>query len=380
MYVNMNHAATSATKPKEVADALTGYLTENHHQSAGRGGELAAVQTALESRMALAGLFGVRNPTQVVFTSGATESLNMAINGLVRDGCHVLASSLEHNAVARPLHLLQQQGRISVTWLACQADGTLDPQTVRDALRPNTRLLVMTHASNVLGNVLPVRECFEIAKQHGLYTVLDAAQTAGHMPVVLDEWTDLIAFTGHKGLRGVAGSGGLVLREGLAGEMQLWKAGGTGSHSHSLDMPAVLPDRFEAGTPNMLGILGLQAAAVALQAAGVEEVQKHERAVTARFVEGLRQLPVVVYGKPDAENQLPVVSMNLAGMDAGALARQLQQGFEIDTRSGLHCSPLAHKTIGTFPQGALRFSFGAETTAQEIDYALDALQKISTGR
>lgn len=377
MYVNMNEAATSAAKPKEVIEALTAFLCENNQQSAGRGGdELAAMQAILESRKALAGLFGAQKPSHVIFTSGATESLNMAIHGLATEGCHVLATSLEHNAVARPLHLLQQQGRIEVTWLASGPDGSFDPRQIHGAVRPNTRLLVMTHASNVLGNVLPVAQAFALAKEHGLFTVLDAAQTAGHMEVKLDENTDAIAYTGHKGLRGVAGIGGLVLGQSAADNLQAWKAGGTGSHSQSLDMPDFLPDRLEAGTPNLLGIISLRAAVEAIGKAGLEAIRSHEKEITTRFVKGLHLLNAERYGSYEEEDWMPVVSMNMPGMDAGILARQLSEEFGIETRSGLHCAPLAHQTIGTFPQGTLRFSFGADTTVQEVDYVLDALEEI----
>lgn len=377
MRINMNHAATSGCKPKEVIDAVTAYLNENNHRSAGRGGsELGTAQIALESRIALAEMFGAHNPANVIFTSGATESLNMVIHGLARNGCHVLATSLEHNAVARPLHLLQQKGEIEVTWMPCEPDGTFDPASVHKFVRSGTRLLVMTHASNVVGNILPVAEAFQAAKQHGLITVLDAAQTAGHMAVALDKNTDVIAFTGHKGLRALAGTGGFVLNKGIAGEMQAWKAGGTGSHSQSLEMPDFLPDKLEPGTPNTLGIISLHAAAQAIAATGIDAIRNYEKKITTRFVDGLKQLPVDIYGRYDAERWVPVVSMNIPGMDAGMLARRLEDEFEIETRSGLHCAPLAHKAIGTFPQGTLRFSFGVDTTYSDIEYALKALKKI----
>ena len=379
MYTNMNHAATSGTKPKEVIDALSAFLHENRHQSAGRGGnEIVAMRTVFESRSALAKFFGAKNPAHVVFSSGATESLNIAINGFVSEGCHILATSLEHNAVARTLNLLQQHRRIKVTWLPCAPDGSFDPQTIEAAIRPNTQLLVMTHASNVLGNMLPVAESFEIAKRQGLFTILDAAQTAGHTEVKLDDNTDIIAFTGHKGLRGISGIGGLVLNENAPDKIAIWKAGGTGSHSQSLDMPDFLPDKLEPGTPNMFGIISLTAAVQAINTRGLETICKHEKTITARFVDGLRQLPVVMYGSFDIERWMPVVSLNIPNMDAGIAAQQLSEEFGIEVRSGLHCAPLAHKTIGTFPYGTLRFSFGADTTIQEVEYALSALAKVAT--
>lgn len=380
MHVYMNHAATSAAKPKEMIDALAAYLAGNDQQSAGRGEELAAARVALDARINLAELFGAPSPSHVIFTSGATQSLNMAIHGLVRDGDHILATGLEHNAVARPLYLLQQQGRAEVTFLPCYPDGCFDPQTIRSAVRPNTRLFLMTHASNVLGNVLPVKEAFRIAREYGLYTVLDAAQTAGHIEVTLDEDTDLIAFTGHKGLRGVAGSGGFILNRSIAEKLAVWETGGTGSRSDSLDMPDFLPDRFEPGTPNTLGIIALGAAAAALQAENLEKIRSHEKRVTTRFVDGLKQLPVLTYGNYEEENWMPVVSMNILGFDAGVLARRLYEDFGIQTRSGLQCAPLAHQSIGTFPHGTVRFSFGYDTTEQEIDYVLEALAKLASDR
>ncbi|MDL2258376.1 aminotransferase class V-fold PLP-dependent enzyme [Eubacteriales bacterium OttesenSCG-928-K08] len=377
MLVNMNHAATSGTKPKEVVDAITEYINENHHQSVGRGGnELSTARMVFDSRVALAELFGASKPANVVFTSGATDSLNIAINGLVRPGCHVLATSLEHNAVARPLYLLQKQKQIEVTFLPHHPDGTFDPETISAAIRPNTRLLIMTHASNVLGNILPVEEAFKIAKQHGLFTVLDAAQTAGHMPVALNENTDIIAFTGHKGLRGVAGIGGLALGKSIASELQPYKAGGTGSFSHSLDMPDFLPDKLEPGTPNLIGIISLKAAAQVIQKTGFKAIREHEQRITTRFVNGLKKLPVTIYGNYNEQNWMPVVSINVPDMDAGALARRLFDEFLIETRSGLHCAPLAHKTIGTIDFGTLRFSFGVDTTEEEIDYTLKSLAAI----
>lgn len=378
MQVNMNHAATSPTHPQAVASAAMAYLQQGNHQNMGRGqGELASAQAALESRMELAAFFGASGPHHVIFTSGATESLNIALNGLVQKGGHVLATGLEHNAVARPLHLLQQRGHIEVTWLPVNPKGTFNPACLQGAIRRNTRLLVMTHASNVVGNVLPVEACFKTAKQNGLFTLLDAAQTAGHVPVALGRHTDAIAFTGHKGLRGLAGTGGLVLSKEAASAMCVWKAGGTGSHSSSLAMPDFLPDKFEAGTQNILGILCLRAAVAHIKQVGLCAIQAHERALTTQFLEGLRGLPVEVYGHYDAENWVPVVSLNMPGVDAGALARQLDAGYGIQTRSGLHCAPLAHKAIGTFPRGTLRFSFGASTTRQEIEYTLNALKEIS---
>lgn len=311
-----------------------------------------------------------------MLTSGATESLNMAINGLVRPGCHVLSTGVEHNAVARPLQLLAQRGLIQLDFLPCTPAGLLDPQQIARAVRPNTRLLVMSHASNLLGTVQPVAECFRLAKAHGLFTLLDAAQSAGHLPVLLDENTDVIAFAGHKGLGGLAGVGGFVLAKGVERELLPWKAGGTGSHSQSLDMPDFLPDKYEPGTPNSLGILSLRVAVEELLEVGIEPIHQAEQALTRHFLQGLAALPVQVQGSKNAAQSVPVVSVNAPGQDAGLLARRLQQEHGVLTRSGLHCAPLAHQTAGSFPAGSLRFSFGRHTTTDELDYTLAALEAV----
>lgn len=379
MRVNMNHAATCATNPPQVIEALTAHLNEGSHTSlGGRGGdEVSALRTALNSRIALAELFGAPSPSHVVFTSGATESLNMAIHGLVRKGCHVIASSLEHNAVARPLKLLENRGEIEVSWLACDEDGELDVSAIESEIRPTTRVMILTHASNVIGNILPVEEAFGIAKKHGIFTVLDAAQTAGHIEVKLNELTDIIAFTGHKGLRGVVGSGGLVLSEAIVPELEIWKAGGTGSQSQLLEMPAFLPDRFEPGTPNTLGIISLAAAVSAINEQSLEAIRARELELIQYFMDGLASLPVRTYGNFVPKKWVPVISLSIEGVDSGVAAARLSEEFDIETRSGLHCSPLAHKTLGTFPEGTLRFSFASETSIEELDYTLKAIASIA---
>ncbi len=381
MRVYLNHAATAGTRLQSVSDAIQAFLSENRAQSVGRGGDdIEALRAVYEARKTLAGFFRAPDPAHVVFTSGATESMNMAIHGLIRDGCHVLMSSLEHNAAARTLHLLERQGRISVSAIPADRNGCFDPQDIKACIRPNTRLLVMTHASNVLGNILPIAESFAVAKGYGVLTLLDAAQTAGHIETALSGDIDAIAFTGHKGLRGVAGSGGLILNRGVEKQMAVWKAGGTGSRSESLEMPDFLPDMMEPGTPNLLGIAGLRAAVEGIEAAGLNAIRAHERRLSAMFAEGLRQLPAKVYGRYEPQSWTPVVSMNAPGFDAGELAHRLLTEYGIETRSGLHCAPLAHQAIGTYPYGTLRFSFGADNTMEEAAYALKALEETLTLR
>ncbi|MDR0553484.1 MAG: aminotransferase class V-fold PLP-dependent enzyme [Treponema sp.] len=374
MGIYANYAATAPALSEAVARELKEYLG-GLHLNAGRNFEgLEAGAIALRARRAIGTLFGAADPLRVIFTSGATAALNMAIQGLVRPGDQVLATSVEHNAAARPLEDLRERGVIDLVWLPCAQDGSLDPGTLRRAIGKTTRLLVMTHASNVLGTLLPVGECFRIAHEAGIRTIVDLAQTGGHIPFALDETCDAAVFAGHKGLGGLAGAGGLVLGKSAAAAMRPWILGGTGSGSHSLAMPEFLPDKFEPGTQNTLGILSLAASVEELLSIGIETIRERDRSLTSRFIAGLRGLRKPrICGTGDPERSVAVVSLTIPGCDAGELARRLFDGWGIITRSGLHCSPLAHKTAGTFPGGTVRFSFGRGTTEAEIDAILEAI-------
>ena len=375
--INMNHAATSPTKPAEVKQAVISYLDENNHLNLNRGNaELESVEIALEARMTLGSFFEQINPSNIVFSSGATESLNMAINGFVTPGCHVISTSLEHNSVSRPLDLLEQKGLIETTYLPCNIDGTLDPNSIRKYIKSNTRLLVATHASNVLGTILPTSELFSIAKEYGIYTVLDSAQSVGHIEVKSDDNTDVIAFAGHKGLRGFPGIGGMVLSKLAAKDMQVWKAGGTGSHSQSLEMPSFLPDKFEPGTQNIIGMISLREAVKVVEKEGINNIREQEKALISHMIDGLSSLPVTIHGTKDKTKSVPVVSISIPEKDVGLIANTLLKDYGIYTRSGLHCSPLAHKTAGTFPEGTLRFSFSSDTKKEEIDTVISSLEQI----
>lgn len=375
--IYLNHASTSPVKSQRVIDALTTHLTRNLHLNAGRNFDgLQDNALALDCRMTLGRLLGVPNPARIIFTSGITAALNIILHGLLKKNDHVLATSLEHNAVARPLTLLQQHGTISITWLQCAPDGSLDPELINKSIRPNSKLLVMTHASNVLGTILPTDACFAMAKQHGLATVLDTAQTAGGLETKMNPHTDILAFTGHKGLGGLAGIGGFALAKGMEQKIEPWLTGGTGSASDLFEQPDFLPDKFEPGTPNTVGILSLGAAVKELLEIGIETIREQEMTLTQRFIDGARTLPVAIHGPGDAKKSMPVVSLTAPGTDPATLARRLYEEFGIITRCGLHCSPLAHRTAGTFPEGTLRFSFGRETTEREIDAALAALATV----
>jgi selenocysteine lyase/cysteine desulfurase len=391
-----NYAATTPALSPVVVKELCEYAGGTHLNAARNFEGLEAGAIALRARRAVATLFNTADPLKVIFTSGATASLNMAINGMTRQGDHVLATGVEHNATARPLEALRKNGVIELDWLRCDPDGSLEPQTVRKAIRKNTRLLVMNHASNVLGTILPVTECFRIAREYGIWTILDAAQTAGVLPIALGgaagafslgaaqtagvlpialgDCCDFLGFTGHKGLGGLAGSGGFVIGEDAAAQMRAWIRGGTGSASDSLDMPGFLPDKFEPGTQNTIGILSLAVSVEEILQSGVEKIRERERALTARFIAGLRTIKkITLCGTGDAERGVALVSIVVRGYDAGEASRYLFENHGIITRSGLHCSPLAHKTAGTYPGGTVRFSFGSGTTESDIDTALLAL-------
>jgi selenocysteine lyase/cysteine desulfurase len=311
-------------------------------------------------------------------------SVNMILGGLLKPGDHVLTTHVEHNALARPLNRLRKQGLIEVDFLPNAPDGAFDPSLIKKSVRPNTRLLAMTHASNVLGTLLPWEESFAAAKDYGLFTLLDTAQTAGAFPLMINNHTDALAFTGHKGLGGLAGTGGFVLSKDAAALLEPWVCGGTGSASASLDQPGALPDKFESGTANVLGILSLALAVEDIRERGLDTIRRREQTMTRRFLEGARNIPgLVVYGTGDAETSAPIVSVNAAKdspwFDNALLARKLFDDYRIITRCGLQCSPLAHQCAGTFPGGTLRFSFGFDTTEAEIDQALKGLERI-TGR
>lgn len=377
-----NYAATSPALSPVVIAEIRAYAGETH-LNAGRNFEgLEAGAVVLRARRAVGALFGVADPLRVLFTGGATMSLNMAIHGLLRPGDHALATSVEHNAASRPLEALRKSGVIALDWLQCAPDGSLDPALVRAGIRKNTRLLVMSHASNVLGTIAPVTDCCRIAREYGIFTVLDAAQTGGIVPFppaspaapFPEAYGDAIVFAGHKGLGGIAGIGGLVIGERAGAEMRPWIRGGTGSVSDSLEMPDFLPDKFEPGTRNTLGALSLAASVEEITRAGVAAIGEREQALTARFIAGLGDIKKArLYGTRDPRRGVAVVSLTVDGYDAGEVSRLLFERNGVITRSGLHCSPLAHKTAGTFPNGTIRFSFGRWTTETEIDTILEAL-------
>lgn len=380
--IYLDNASTSFPKPPGVVEAVCSYMSEQG-TNVGRGDYETAwdVEDALlDTRERVCRLLNGPSPRDVVFTRNVTEALNMVLKGMLRPGDHVVVSSMEHNAVMRPLVQLEGRG-ISFSRARCRPDGTLDPAEVERLIGPSTRAVVMTHASNVCGTVLPMAEVGEVCRAHGVRFVVDAAQTAGVLDVDMAAWhADAVCFAGHKGLLGPQGTGGAVIADDLAHEIEPLVAGGTGSVSNSEEVPGFMPDRLEAGTPNLPGLMGLRASLGWLEERGVASVREHELSLTGRLLEGFADLEarglVRTVGLPGTEGRVGVVSVQTPGRDPAAVAHELSTRYGIQTRVGLHCAPSAHKTLGTYPEGTIRFSVGWATTDEQIDEALEALETI----
>ena len=382
--IYFDNAATSWPKPPCVAEAMTQYMAEVG-ASPGRSGHRLAVEAArrlYDAREAVADLFHAPDPLRVVFGANVTEALNLALNGLLRPGDHVITGSMEHNAVMRPLRALERNG-VQITVVPCSPDGALDPADLAAAVGPATRLIALNHASNVTGTLLPVAEAGRIARQHDLLLLVDAAQTAGAYPIDMQsDAIDLLAFTGHKSLYGPMGTGGLAIGDRVDVHLlQPLKRGGTGSRSEREEQPDFLPDLCESGTPNAVGLAGLAAGTRWVLAQGVERIRAHELALTAQLLSGLAEIPgVTVYGPRDARRQTATVSFVIAGLEHSDVGMRLDDEYAIMCRVGLHCAPAAHRTLGTFPAGTVRFGLGAFNTAEEISAALEAVATLARGR
>jgi cysteine desulfurase family protein len=378
MTIYFDNAATSWPKPPEVRAALEGHFGEAGGNP-GRSGHrmsIAAARVVEDARDRVAELFGMTDPGRVIFTKNATEALNVAIYGVVGPGGHVVTSSIEHNSVMRPLRHLEALGA-EVTVVPCAPDGTLDADDVRRAIRPDTRLVVTLHGSNVTGALLPIAGIARAARTAGVPYLVDASQTAGAVPLDMEALgIDLLAFTGHKSMLGLTGTGGLCLAEGI--EVPPLMRGGTGSRSDLEFQPDFLPDALESGTMNTAGLAGLAAGVGHVLGRGVEAIHAHELALVARFVEGVAEIEgVTEYGPKDLDQRCGVISFNVAGMTCSEVGTLLDRDYEIMSRVGLHCAPGAHRTIGTFPTGTVRFGFGAFSTVEEVDRSLEAIREIA---
>lgn len=375
--IYLDNAATSWPKPEEVYTVMERFLREAGANPGRAGHRMAreAERVILETRTRLARFFGAPVPERVVFTLNATDSLNIALKGLLKPGDHVITSCLEHNSVARPLNRLAALG-VEVTRVANDSVGLIDLEALRRSIKRNTRLIVINHASNVLGTVRPIRELGRIAKENGLLLVVDAAQSAGHLPIDVEkDGIDILACSGHKGLLGPPGVGILVLKDEIP--VSPWREGGTGSRSESPVQPEAYPYRLESGTPNTVGIAALGAGVAFIEKVGLAQIRAHEDMLVNRLLEGLRSISgVKIYGPADASLRTGIVSFNLAGwepVDAGAV---LDHVYGIAARTGLHCAPWAHEAIGTFPAGCIRFSTGYFNTVEEIDQAVAAVREL----
>jgi cysteine desulfurase family protein len=375
-----DNAATSFPKPPAVEQALLSYHRDIG-ASAGRGTyprAVAAGRLLDETRGLLARLFHVRKPEQLIFTFNTSDALNLAIKGIPwKAGDSAVVSMMEHNSVMRPLHALQERFGIKIIKVKASPEGLVDPIDVAKAIDARTRLIALVHGSNVSGTLQPVAEVGDIARRKGIPLLVDAAQTAGALPIDVEEMKiDLLAFPGHKALMGPLGTGALYIREGL--QLETLKEGGTGSRSEREVQPDFLPDRYEAGSHNALGIAGWKAALEFVLEKGVEAIRAHEETLMDQFFNGLKDIPgLTVYGPKRADDQVAVVSMRLGELAPAEFSYRLFERGGLMTRSGLHCAPGAHQTIGTYPDGTTRFSFGYFNTPADIQHALNVLRNIA---
>ena len=376
--IYLDNAATSFPKPEGVSTAMKTYLDQvgaTINRSVYGSAQDAGLVT-LQLRQRLKKLFHFPEAvTHVILTPGATWGLNMAIKGFLKKGDHCIVSSMEHNAVMRPL--LQLPG-VEFDRIPCNREGLLNSADVEKLIRPNTRLLVMAHGSNVCGSVQDARAVGELCRKHGIAFVLDAAQTAGHYPVDFEAFgLSALCVPGHKGLLGPSGIGALLMTDAFAKTLDPIVAGGTGSASDSEYLPDYLPDRFESGTPNLPGIYGWEAALQYVETRGVEGLRAHEMALCQRFLEGLSSIKgVSLCGTKDLNRRVGVVSVDFLHKDNAEAAFELELDYGILTRCGLHCAPSAHKTLDTFPRGTVRFSLGFSSTEADVDAALCAIRSI----
>ncbi len=377
--IYLDNAATSWPKPESVYQTMDEFLRQKGGNPS-RGGHSMAVTASRvidETRLLVARLINASDKDRIIFTFNCTDSLNIGLKGLLRPSDHVITSSIEHNSVVRPLRKLERQG-VKVTRLSPHSrGGFVSPQDIEEAITGETRLVVMTHASNVNGVIQPIEEYGLITRQHNLIFMVDAAQTAGRYPLDVQTYNiDLLAFSGHKGLFGSPGTGTLYIGERV--DLDSLREGGTGSHSEREEQPTTLPYKFESGTVNSVGIAGLGAGLKFIFKEGMERILAHEESLTEQLLEGLSQTPcVTVYGAGDGAEQAPIVSFTVDGVEPGEVGAILDQSFDIKARSGLHCTPAVHKTLGSFPQGTIRLSPGYFNTVEEIDFALEAIRKIA---
>lgn len=375
--IYLDNAATTMHKPQEVIDAVVAALSSMGN--AGRGvndASLSASRIIYDTREKLCHLFHGTNARQIAFTNNSTESLNIAIKGILNPGDHVITTMLEHNSVLRPLYEMEARG-VKLTIVKSNEQGTLNVQDIEDAITEETKLIICTNGSNLTGNYINLKPIGEMAHKHGVLFAVDASQTAGVFPIdVQDMQIDILCFTGHKGLLGPQGTGGIYVREGLS--VRPLKTGGSGVQTYSKIHPAEMPTALEAGTLNGHGIAGLHAALEYLEKTGIDSIRNREQDLMWRFYEGVKDIPnVKIYGDFSTKNRCAVVTLNIGDYDSSEVSDALLTEYNISTRSGGHCAPLMHEALGTVEQGAVRFSFSHYNTEEEVDTAIKAIRELS---
>ncbi len=378
--IYFDNAATSWPKPSCVTDAMVHFM-QSTSANPGRSAHRMAVDSGriiYNAREAVSIFFHARDPLRVVFTANVTEALNLALNGILRPGDHVITSSMEHNSMMRPLRVLEHNG-VEISVVQCSPQGLLDPEDIIPAIRNNTAMIALNHASNVTGTIQPITEIGKIARDHDLLFLVDTAQSAGVVTIAMeDALIDLLGFTGHKSLFGPTGTGGLIVGERIKEDtFQPLKTGGTGSRSELEEQPDFLPDLCESGTQNTVGIAGLLTAIQWIQETGIRTIREHEITLTNTLINGLQSLPkVTLYGPADAKKQTATVSFTIDTVSPSEAGLLLDDEYDILCRVGLHCSPSSHKTIGTFPDGAIRFGLGYFNTLDDVEKSVDAVEKL----
>ena len=375
--IYLDNAATTLHKPPQVVKAVADALQSMGNSARGtHAGSMAASHTVYDTRVKLAKLFGCPRADRVAFTANVTEALNIAVNGLIGRGDHVITTDCEHNSVLRPLYRLADEQGVEVSFVPADRQGNLDYDAFEALMQPHTRAIVCTHASNLTGNLTDLARVSAVAKAHDVLLIVDAAQTAGAYPIDMTALgIDVLCFTGHKGLMGPQGTGGLCVREGLT--LRHWKVGGSGVQSYSRTHPTQMPTCLEAGTLNGHGIAGLSAALDFIAEVGVDAIHDRETALMHRFYEGVKEVPgITVYGD-FSRQRMAIVTLNIGDYESGAVSDALSEEYGIATRPGAHCAPRMHQALGTVQQGAVRFSFSWFNTEQEIDAAIQAVRELA---
>ncbi len=382
--IYFDNAATSWPKPDRVIEAMN-YFMKNVGANPGRSGHRLSIEAGrvvYHARDLIATLFNLKDPMRVVFGLNATDSLNLGIRGILERGDHVITSSMEHNSVMRPLRDLEKQG-VEMTVAQCNEQGFLDPADVQNAVQANTKLMVINHGSNVVGSLAPIKEIGKIARDSGIMFMIDSAQTAGCIPIDMKrDSIDLVAFTGHKGLMGPQGTGGLAIGDNVdTNRIRRLRAGGTGSRSELEIHPDFLPDKYESGTLNTVGLAGLAEGVRYILDRTVDSIHEKDMSLTRRFIDKTKDISRMdIYGGLDETKQTSTISINIKGRSQSDIGLFLDEEYDIMCRVGLHCAPTAHKTIGTFPDGTVRFGMGYFNRTEEVDIAAEALSEMADGK